>query len=82
MEQTEESLLYQVVINDEEQYSIWPVDRPDAPGWTGAGVRGTREECLAWIGTNWTDMRPASLRRAMTADGGAVSTAPDEQRPG
>jgi len=55
-----------VVVNDEEQYSIWPVDRPHAPGWRDAGI-GTKAECLAWIDTAWTDMRPASLRKVMDA---------------
>lgn len=54
-----------VVINDEEQYSIWPVDRENAPGWRDAGKSGTKEECLAYIEQVWTDMRPLSLRKAM-----------------
>ncbi|RKT55096.1 MbtH family protein [Saccharothrix australiensis] len=55
--------VYKVVVNHEEQYSIWPVDRADVPGWSDAGVRGTREECLAHIERVWTDIRPLSLRR-------------------
>ena len=51
-----------VVINDEEQYSIWPVDRPNPLGWQDAGKEGTQEECLAWIDDVWTDMRPKSIR--------------------
>jgi MbtH protein len=54
---------YKVVVNHEEQYSIWPADRADPPGWTETGRPGTRNECLAWIEENWTDMRPLSLRR-------------------
>jgi len=54
-----------VVINDEEQYSIWPADRDNPPGWRDAGKQGTKAECLAWIEQVWTDMRPASLRKAM-----------------
>lgn len=54
-----------VVINDEEQYSIWPVDRENAPGWRDAGKAGTKEECLAYVEQVWTDMRPLSLRKAM-----------------
>jgi len=54
-----------VVVNDEEQYSIWPADRENAAGWKDAGKTGTKEECLAWINENWKDMRPASLRKAM-----------------
>jgi MbtH protein len=54
-----------VVVNDEEQYSIWPADRENAPGWRDAGKAGTKEECLAWISDVWTDMRPSSLRAAI-----------------
>jgi len=57
--------LYRVVINHEEQYSIWPVDRENAPGWRDVGPSGTKEECLAYIEEVWTDMRPLSLRIAM-----------------
>ena len=56
---------YEVVVNDEEQYSIWPAGRPMPPGWRAGGFTGTEEECLAYIGETWTDMRPASLRRWM-----------------
>jgi MbtH protein len=56
---------YKVVVNDEEQYSIWPEGRENALGWNDVGTSGTKEECLAWIEENWTDMRPASLRRTM-----------------
>jgi MbtH protein len=54
-----------VVMNDEEQYSLWPCERPLPPGWTAAGAEGTREECLKHIEEVWTDMRPLSLRRSM-----------------
>jgi len=57
-----------VVINDEEQYSIWPADRANPAGWHDVGPHGTKSECLDYIETVWTDMRPASLRAAM--DGG------------
>lgn len=52
-----------VVVNDEEQYSIWPVGRDLPAGWRADGFTGTEEECLAYIDEVWTDMRPASLRR-------------------
>ncbi len=61
----EEKTTYNVVMNHEEQYSIWPVGRPHAPGWTEVGISGTRQECLAHIKEVWTDMRPLSLREAM-----------------
>lgn len=57
--------LLKVVLNDEEQYSIWPADRENAAGWRDAGKTGPKEECLAWIKDVWTDMRPLSLRKAM-----------------
>lgn len=57
-----------VVMNDEEQYSIWPADRELPRGWSSVGVRGPKDECLAHIETVWTDMRPRSLREAMERD--------------
>jgi MbtH protein len=57
--------IFRAVMNDEEQYSIWPADRDLPAGWREAGKTGTRDECLAWIEEVWTDMRPLSLRRAM-----------------
>lgn len=61
-EETDGKAAFKVVVNDEEQYSIWPAERENAPGWKDAGVTGTREECLAHIGRVWTDLRPKSLR--------------------
>jgi MbtH protein len=58
---------YRVVVNAEEQYSIWLANRALPAGWTAEGVEGTREECLAHIGEIWTDMRPLSLRQRMAA---------------
>lgn len=57
--------IYYVVLNDEEQYSIWLADLPIPAGWRSDGTRGSREECLAHIDRVWTDMRPLSLRRRM-----------------
>jgi MbtH protein len=59
---------YKVVVNHEEQYSIWPADRENAPGWNDAGKSGTKEECLAYIEQVWTDMRPRSLRVKMDVE--------------
>ena len=56
---------YKVVINQEEQYSIWPTDQDNPLGWRDVGVSGTRRECLDHIKRVWTDMRPLSLRRRM-----------------
>ncbi|MGW6985029.1 MbtH family protein [Streptomyces sp. NPDC054932] len=62
---------YQVVVNDEEQYSIWPVGQEIPEGWQAPGKTGAKDECLAWIDENWNDMRPLSLRRAMDGAGTA-----------
>ena len=61
----DDSLIYKVVLNHEEQYSIWPAQRDNALGWKDAGKTGTKEECLAYIEEVWTDMRPLSLRDRM-----------------
>ena len=55
---------YRVVVNHEEQYSIWPLYKEGAPGWEDVGVSGSKDECLAYIGRVWQDMRPRSLREA------------------
>lgn len=62
---SEENLQYRVVVNHEEQYSIWPVDQDIPLGWKDAGKSGTKEECLAYVKEVWTDMRPLSLRKKM-----------------
>ncbi|WP_067171724.1 MbtH family protein [Microtetraspora niveoalba] len=51
-----------VVVNDEEQYSVWWSDREPPAGWAATGFEGTRQECLDHIETVWTDMRPSSAR--------------------
>lgn len=58
---------YTVVVNDEEQYSIWPADRDVPAGWREAGTTGSRSECLAVISELWTDLRPKSLRDRMSS---------------
>ena len=57
--------LYTVIINHEEQYSIWLADRELPAGWKAVGKTGTRQECLDYIEEVWTDMRPLSLRKKM-----------------
>lgn len=57
--------IYNVVINHEEQYSIWPANRDNPLGWVSVGKSGSKEECLAYIKDVWTDMRPLSLRKKM-----------------
>jgi MbtH protein len=56
---------YQVVVNEEEQYSIWPAVKEIPAGWRPAGVTGDKQQCLEHIEQVWTDMRPLSLRRWM-----------------
>lgn len=57
--------IYKVVVNNEEQYSIWPDTRETPSGWTYAGKSGSKQECLDHIRSVWTDMRPLSLRVKM-----------------
>ena len=65
----DDTTAYKVVVNHEEQYSIWP-DRGENPaGWRDAGKSGTKAECLAFINEVWTDMRPLSLRQRMASAG-------------
>ncbi len=59
---------YRVVVNGEEQYSIWPVDREMPNGWRHEGTEGDREACLRHIEEVWTDMRPLTLRLALSQD--------------
>jgi len=61
----EDRAAYRVVLNHEEQYSIWPDDRELPAGWRAEGTAGTRRECLEHIDRVWTDLRPLSLRTAM-----------------
>jgi MbtH protein len=61
----EDDRTYLVVLNDEEQYSIWLADREVPAGWRAEGTQGSKQECLAHIDQVWTDMRPLSLRKAM-----------------
>jgi MbtH protein len=64
-ETSDDQNVYQVVLNHEGQYSLWPVDREVPAGWKQAGKSGTKEECLAYINEVWTDMRPESLRKRL-----------------
>ncbi len=64
-DEQEDKTIYKVVVNHEEQYSIWPVDKENALGWADEGKSGTKAECLAHIKQVWTDMRPLSLRKQM-----------------
>jgi len=64
-DEREDQAIYKVVVNHEEQYSIWPADRENPFGWNDAGKSGTKRECLDYIKEVWTDMRPLSLREKM-----------------
>lgn len=64
-EDQEDTTTYKVVVNHEEQYSIWPTDRENALGWRDTGHVGTKAECLNYVKEVWTDMRPLSLREQM-----------------
>jgi MbtH protein len=56
---------YCVLVNQEQQYSLWPTFRDAPAGWSKVGPTGKRPVCLDWIEQNWTDMRPRSLVEAM-----------------
>lgn len=64
-EEREDNTIYKVLVNHEDQYSIWPADRENALGWTDVGKTGTKAEVLAYIEEVWTDMRPRSVREKM-----------------
>jgi len=64
----DENAVFVVVVNHEEQYSIWPEYRELPAGWSAVGQRGSRSECLEYIERVWTDMRPLSLRHHMDAE--------------
>jgi MbtH protein len=65
----EDTTVYIVVVNEEEQYSIWPKHKKLPDGWFSKGKEGLKPECLKHIEEVWTDMRPLSLRREMAAKG-------------
>jgi MbtH protein len=61
----EQFTVYRIVVNQEEQYSIWPIQEQLPKGWLDTGRTGLRGEVLEYIGTVWTDMRPLSVRRQL-----------------
>jgi MbtH protein len=73
-DEKEDTTIYKVVVNHEEQYSIWAADRENALGWNDAGKTGTKAECLAYIKEIWTDMRPLSLRKKMEEQAGQANS--------
>jgi len=62
--------IYKVVVNHEEQYSIWQLHMENPPGWRDGGKSGPKQECLSYIKKVWTDMRPLSLRLRMDSNQG------------
>lgn len=74
----DESIRFKVVANHQEQYSVWPDFKEIPAGWMAVGPEGLKDECLDYIETIWTDMRPKSLRDKMAADGSSERpTVPD-----
>jgi MbtH protein len=64
-DEKEDLRTYSVVMNHEEQYSIWPADKQLPLGWQAVGKTGLKQDCLNYIKEVWTDMRPLSLRKKM-----------------
>jgi MbtH protein len=62
---SEDTNRYKVVVNHEEQYSIWLAHRETPLGWREIGKSGLKQDCLDYIKEVWTDMRPLSLRQKM-----------------
>ncbi|HEX8228843.1 MAG TPA: MbtH family protein [Chloroflexia bacterium] len=62
-DEREDTTIYKVVVNPDEQYSIWPADRENAFGWREAGKQGTKKECLAYIDEVWPEGRRPSGRK-------------------
>ncbi|MEW1654273.1 MULTISPECIES: MbtH family protein [unclassified Streptomyces] len=65
----DESARFVVLVNEERQYSLWPATTEVPGGWQVARTEGSRQECLEFIESTWTDMRPASLAAAMGDQG-------------
>jgi len=78
----DDKTIYKVVINHEEQYSIWPADRENPLGWNDVGKSGTKQECLDYIEEVWTDMRPLSLRKKMEEMEGQAAQERDSKEGG
>jgi MbtH protein len=56
-----------VLVNDEEQHSLWPSQKPAPAGWRNVGVYGSKEECLSYIEREWKDITPLSVRKALAS---------------
>ena len=75
-ESEQDQFVYKVVMNHEEQYSIWPADRENPLGWRDVGKQGPKRECLDYIKEVWTDMRPLSLREQKDEAGSEAAGLP------
>ena len=64
----DDNTTFQVLVNDEGQYSLWPAEKEVPEGWRPDGTRGTRQECMDHVDEVWTDMRPRSLQERMAAE--------------
>ncbi len=62
------AVVFEVAINHEQQYAIWPSEKPLPQKWSRVGVAGSREECLTYVRQTWRDMRPLSVRERHQAD--------------
>jgi MbtH protein len=71
LEDERDERVYAVVVNDEEQYSIWSDDSELPAGWHKTGMTGPRAACLSHVDEVWVDMRPLSLRGQLEGDVGA-----------
>jgi MbtH protein len=67
MTEGQDPIIYRVVVNQEEQYSIWRASLRLPPGWRDVGKTGSEDECVAYINSVWTDMRPLSVRKQLAA---------------
>ncbi len=64
----EDNTTYQVLRNEEEQYSLWPLALAVPDGWNAVGKQGSKADCMSYVDEVWTDMRPRSLREQMADD--------------
>ena len=77
----DDSAIYKVVVNHEQQYSIYPIEGVNPLGWNDTGKTGLKSECLAYIKEVWTDMRPLSLRLRMMDESGIEHPKRSESNP-
>lgn len=74
-DEQDDTTIYKVVVNHEEQYSVWPEYKANPLGWRDVGKTGLKPECLEYIKEVWTDMRPLSLRKWMDEQAKTKETA-------